>query len=531
MSNALCRDLRSDPFTAKGHFAKPLIIATIATLFLAALDLSLRRSLLPEDLALSLVAMVLVAGLIYSALNPGRGYLLALALLPVDLGFAIPHTITSAPSSYLIAGAFLGICRKDDRWKLALSRPLILWPTAATTAAAAIGFVVADIHGLLPWKYAAAELIGIFIMTAFLTVPAALIREEEDIRDAVQAVSLGITFVIIGAIAGSITTLACLPSDLTTPFVVPGLRLTGFAPDPNRLGLITAALILLPILSEIDRQGLFAHCALGFLLSIVVVLSGSRSGLVAALFCALAAVLIGVSRRNPRVIAVGLLVAMTTSIGAKTLWPHLPCPFNRGWDIVTFSERNDPSAYYSRVGSNHDVEHALEVEKAQEKGLWNRSLQKTPRAVVLLREKAAPMLQFIGLDWAREALWDDAVSYGINLLPFGAGIGQMPAYNSSGWRAHNTVITVFFEMGVFGMAALTVLSLAVAMAACRIMRTGAGIIRQQGVAIFVVCCGIGIGCLSQDMLRAEPLWGLLGLLLTIGSANFAPVMPLSEERD
>ena len=531
MSNALCRDLTSGVFTAKRHFAKPLSIATIATLFLASLDLSIRRNLLPEDLALSLVAIVLVAGLIYSALNPDRGYLLALALLPVDFGFAIPHTITSAPSSYLIAGAFLGVCRKGNRWKLALSRPLILWPTAATAAAAAIGFAVADIRGLLPWKYAAAELIGILIMTAFLTVPAALIREEEDIRRAVWAVSLGIIFVLFGAVAGSVTTLACLPTDLATPFVVPGLRLTGFAPDPNRLGLITGALMLLPVLSEVDRRSLFAHCASGFILSIVVVLSGSRSGVVAALFCALAAVLIGIGRRNSRLIAIGLLVAATTSIGAKTLWPHLPCPFSRGWDIVTFSERNDPLAYYSRVGSNHDVEHALEVEKAQEKGLWNRSLQKTPRAVVVLREKAAPMLQFIGLDWAREALWDDAVSYGINLLPFGAGIGQMPAYNSSGWRAHNTVITVFFEMGVFGMAALTVLSLAAAMAAYRIMRTSAGTIRQQGVAIFIVSCGIGLGCLSQDMLRAEPLWGLLGLLLTIGSANLAPVIPLSEERD
>lgn len=463
-----------------------ILMVAFSTSALPSFELSLYASY-PAYLSLILIGL----------LRPYEAYLVALVLLPFDLTFPVPHSITAAPSSYLVSAALLGILVRPDSTttlvKAAIRNRVAAAVVALVVLAALSGLATSAVRETeIGFKLVFAEFLGLLSMTFFIIVPVCLLKSKTEIEAALGAVTLTAGTVIVGGIIGGYTTLTCVPGlDQPWLFNSAGHRVSGFAADPNRLGIYAMAALGIVILSN-PRQVSFALKALGVvLISAIVVVSGSRTGIISGIAMISFLLTISLIFRSISIAIMASLAGIIIVTGTLFLWPNLPCPGTPLANAVAFAERNDEQRYLRRqlAGENAPVEQVSGIET---------------------------MRQTLDLDDARRGLWRQALEQSVELLPFGGGLASASTYLSNNWSAHNTAITILLEMGLLGLTALIVGLTTGLVAAAQIVRT-ANItlnLRPIGIALAAIVCGLG--AITHDLLRAEFLWGMFGLLLTLG---------------
>src|SRR5690606_26070580 len=111
-----------------------------------------------------------------------------------------------------------------------------------------------------------------------------------------------------------------------------------------------------------------------------------------------------------------------------------------------FSERNDAVMYQARQIAEGD----------------------TPSSIF----DASGVSSVVALDGTRMGLWTFALSAGVANLPLGIGIANMPSIANNGWRAHNTALTVFLELGIPGLIAMLTLAIVAGRSVWRLIVQG-----------------------------------------------------------
>lgn len=428
--------------------------------------------------------------------RPRAGYYAALALLPFDLSMPIPHAITSAPSSYLIGACALACLATVEGRQRLLKEKASLAIIGSFAVATLIGLMAALANEVgVGLKYQVAEALGYAVMLCFVIVPACLITTADDVDKAQRAIAAGLGVVLLGGVLGAPTTLLCLPAvDQLTPFASSGYRLAGLSPDPNRYGLAAAALLPFVVFARQATLGSTACFLLVVGIAFLVILSGSRTGLLVGILVAIACFAVAASMRRNH-LALASAVALGMLMSAPFLaWQNLPCPLSRDKEVVRFAERNDTVAYMARQAMEDDTT-----------GVASSAIDTTGAFSV------------VTLDGSRKSLWTFSFVTGVANLPFGIGIANMPAYTERGWRAHNTALTAFLELGIPGMIAILVVAFVSAWRAWRLIVKGIAVGRFGVAAAPIALAGIGLGALTQDMARAEILWGLVGFVVVAGA--------------
>ncbi|WP_224407132.1 O-antigen ligase [Afifella sp. IM 167] len=495
-----------------------LSLAATAVAGLAFLSIMSANALLGEPTA-GWIAHVLLLGLLALAIaRPWEGYLLAVALCSVGLNIAIPHGITSAPSSYLIMGSFAGLLL---RGRLFRGQPIEVLALAGLLAVSGLVAVIAGILSKtdISWKLPVAEYIGILSMTAFLFVPIALVEKPGQVVMIGRAILAGILVYLAGAAAGSVTTLGCFPPsyELTT-LSGPGMRLSGMSADPNVFAVAGASFIPFVLFSLVQpRTKSYLSVLLLVGISAAVIASGSRSGIAIAGLAASASLGVALLLRSRSAIVLGTLCLAIVAAAPSMLWRDLPCPLNRPLEMPTFTERNDGDAYFRRLLGDEGS-----------KGVYRnpyQDLQFRKKDDPLVAEHTLPLVKEMSdiisslpIDDARRRLWLHAFLLGIESFPIGYGLGTMPFLTPMGWRAHNTALTVFAEMGVPGLLCLGLIGFVILRSARDIF------VRFRRTPIFVFSAAtcvsvvsIAVAALAQDFMRLELFWALLGLLICVSS--------------
>jgi O-Antigen ligase len=492
---------------------------------------------------------VLLVAFAVGVVRPFVGVLSAFALLPVSFGIAVPHTISSAPSDYFIAGACFGFLLQGRCFTDSL-KP---FPWAAGVGALAIfGAAAASLLASLlmaqgpsvDLKFQIAELGGVFTMALYLLGPVMLLRQIPDPKPLLIAAGAGLIPIMLGLALGGPNTLLCFAEDSKWLFTTAGFRTNGLSGDPNLFGVAAATWIPLSIVATAqvsERRAWFVLIPM-ILIVLGIILSGSRSGFVVAAFVLLFSAWF-LRKYYTWPVGTSICVAAALLAVAPIFWKTLPCLNDRSSDSLYFGERNDQATYLTRLEvekwsalkngelASLSPELLSAVRSCSSEEPSGRTIIKSASLECLIRQvrnahsssepsitgyRQSPLNSFISklpVDPTRRSLWDHAVAVGSDRPILGVGLAKLSAVTPFGWRAHNTPLTVFAEQGVVGVIALGV-STFLALAAGLMGALRSDSYRHFYAALLIATIGLLLSSLTQDMMRNGLLWGFLGLLLT-----------------
>jgi len=475
--------------------------------------------------------------------RPHIGTMTAFALVPINFGLAVPMMFTSAPSSFILIGVFLRIL-----WESVSARRLpnipalpivVCLPLLATVTLSFLMSLGRDPTFQVDWRLRLSEVLGLTLLFLFIFAPAVLGWGRREVGRAAAALGVGIAAAALLGLLGSVETAICLTEpDSSSLFNMRFYRVIGGQSDPNLYGTTLAA--SMPIAYwALTRSRLGGPISLAIALALIatpVVFSASRTavatGIIALLLSAGTTVLVSGFRQLPVFIPAALILLSSTM-----LWQHTPCVFDRSPDIPYYSERNSAAEYFNRVLKSlpDHKRRAADLAMVQEQNLeaefsrlrsdpeWVRTVNvpttdrpsqwpmpSTP-AEEFVTESIKVLGNAIALDNARINLWTHAASVGLHRPITGWGPGNLAAMTPRGWRAHNSVLTLFAELGMPGATAyiFPVLLLFVIT-----LIGGRRAMMESGASAPYLLAGllvIYIGSLAQDIYRAELLWALVGL--------------------
>ena len=487
---------------------------------------------LPRSIWGDYLGLAALFGLVaFAAAAPREGLLAAIVLIPVGYPVAVPHTFTTSPSDYLLAGA-LGTLLvrfwRYPRWDAATLVALAIPALIAGTAALAFALNAVPMDDIERTKFGAAEVAGIGLACS---APLALVlglRTPEDLRAAIRAGAAALGVTVTFGLIGVMENLACRSAVGGGFFSLPSGRVSGLIGDPNLFGVQVAALAGLAVgyCWTAPRRSTSALLAIGISAAVVVTFSGSRTALATFVVFGLVWMLWSLWSSRARLPA---LVCLTIVLLSPFVWQVLPCPFSSNAAmLVTFEERTNELEYYHRHGADFEelpTEVRL-VEQFDEARLDVQSEQ-PPRQQEppVLVEGIAGVLQGVSdtlpLDAARENLWKLTIEVWQTRPYFGVGPASLAESMPNGWRSHNTYLTALSETGLVGLLAVLFSFGLVVMLIFRrrdTLKDHATAATFLGLAAVVALVGAG----AQDLLRQPVLWAPIGLLLALVAVSKPP---------
>lgn len=467
--------------------------------------------------------------------RPHVAALTAFALTPFNFGLAVPMLFTSAPATFLFAGAFLRIMTDALAQRRLPNSPLI--PLAICLPLLTI-FVVSFLNSFyqpndfqVNWRLRLSEVLGLGLLSLHVLVPAFLGWSGREVVCAAVMLMMGIVFSVFLGLLGTVNTVFCLtPAESSSLLGIRFYRVIGGQSDPNLYGTTIAAsipFVYWSLVRHFGRPTFIVFLALA-LIAVVIVFSASRTavatGLISVILSAVVAARLFAARH-----VLALAPAALILLASTTLWGVIPCTFARNVDIPFYSERNDVLEYFSRILQDlpdfaqraHDIAFATEKELEMEFVSFRKSpeLQRvfdadqarsegwSAEAIVV--EAIDWIGRAISLDSSRMHLWKHAAMLGVARPWLGWGPGNLSAMTPRGWRSHNSVLTLFAETGVLGAGAY----LFPAVVLLVVMISSRRAAMREGLGPFLLTCVICvyIGSLAQDIYRAELLWSAIGL--------------------
>jgi hypothetical protein len=470
--------------------------------------------------------------------RPFAAVLSSFMLLAINPGNTIAHTFTSAPSDYLIMAATASLIFRSWRHFKSIPSPVIAAFLIVLSATISLG--TAFHNDTIPIdKIVVAEYLGMLNMACYIAAPAIAVRSIDDFRSLSNALCLGVVPLFLGAIAGSADTLFCYTDGINQMYTTAGFRDKGTLGDPNVFAIVVASLLPLTVLA-CRRFGMTWPFVAAVVGAALIVLSGSRTGVGAGLLASVLALLF-VNRSRSWIISASNPIIVLL-VMAPTLWGSLPCMVGGPKDRVLLNERGSETAYSSRlllrdtdvVTLNHDFPALRDLcFRTQEKELPLTSVanDRSVRNCVLqylastlpdpdLEKKAykksplAAMMARLPIDRYRRLLWDHAIAIGFEHPVFGVGLSNLTRMTPNNWRSHNTYLTTFAEQGLVGVWLLIGTIVITVLAGFRGLR---GMTPRDRGTLIAVLLGIIVnlvGAGSQDIIRQQTGWALLGLFAT-----------------
>lgn len=523
------------------------------------------------------ILTVLLIVVTVSAFFPWLALLLAIASLPIDLSIAVPHSVSSAPSDYLVIGAALGSTLK---FLDALRRSAVMRFGFAGAVLPALALFVAIIAalGVLEGdllKLGLAEVIGLGFAGAYMVLIGLYADCRERLRDIAAAATVGLAIAVFGASIVGTNSIACLPGTSFLDNFHVLYRVAALSADPN---VFSVQIIILTLVAAVglgltpardSGTGVSRMLTLALLCAapFMVLLTASRTG--QFLLLPLAASCLVAAFWHPRIGLIGICAA-TAYFSTSFVWSHLPCTFEeRTAAFVGFDERNDPEAYFRRILETADVEfktdqtlvlqddrHALFLEKfAAWRAQRNRPPSKSELMAIELRirsgspvrttdssddqdkditdtgstEMRAGVLRSfhtvvvartleaikdLPLDAARLRLWKEGLLLSLYDPVFGVGPGSMPSFTAEGNRAHNWYISMLAEAGYVGLFGFLA-PLAVSMGLAVFAFCFFPSLRAAALLAATSVATAGAALLAQDTGRQGIIWITFGIALAL----------------
>ncbi|MCD0422677.1 O-antigen ligase family protein [Rubrivivax sp. JA1024] len=506
-------------FTSSRDLSLALIVAAAGTFVAVATALTFEwaRDGSSSIFYLSYLTVFLSFG--FGLWRPFAATLCAFIVIGINPGYPIPHSITSAPSDYLIVGATISLfIRSGGRISFALVTMVVLVPLLlAPTVSLAVAVASPDLQF---GKLQIAEYIGMLNMACYVIAPAVLMRDVRDVESLFVACGLGIIPLLAGALAGWPDTVFCYTDGLTQLFTTAGYRVNGLLGDPNIMAVTISSLVPVAITAAMRLGAVWPFMA-SSVGAVSIVLSGSRSGVASGCLAALLSML---TARQPRarVVMASLSALVIIIFGSSYIWREMPCLLGGPKDRVLFEERNSQADYLKRIyGPDIEASSDRPLSMAEKDKLRDQLIQRLTAAQPLEIQgfkkfgAFSELLAKVPMDDARRLLWGHAAAVGLEHPVFGIGIANLSRVTPRNWRSHNTVLTTFAEQGVVGIVLLACVVVAAMFAAINGFRCAPSPnIRQAYVAVMIGFLACLMGSLSQDMIRQPILWGLLGFLST-----------------
>lgn len=502
---------------------------------------------LPPSVLGGYVSLAVLLGLtVFAAVAPREGVFAAIVLIPVGFPLTVPHTFTTAPSDFLIAGALLTLMLRFVRspdWNAATVAAMAIPIVVAGTTALALAVNFAELSDAEQIKQGVSELVGIGLASS---IPLALVlglRTLADLEGAILVATIALGIALAAGFLGVFENVACWISDTGGLFVMPSGRAGGLAANPNLFGAQISVLVGPAVIWCLRSKRHSTAVALlgGALTATVVAFIGSRAAWATFLLFAGIWSLHALWYGRLRLPA---LTCLAIAVATPTVWTALPCPLTL--DVghrVQFSERNDELAYFERLGitmAEAPTELRLREEFAEARSRFRTSWfdfdggsdrREATSPATGASEASASMTAIVAtvsealhaiaarvpLDLSREYIWDLSIDIWESRPLFGIGPAGLHYVLPRGWRAHNTYLTTLAESGAFGLGGLlaSFLLVLVLVACCR------RVFREHtAVAIFLILTATTAlaGAGSQDIVRQPMFWLAPGLLLVLHMA-------------